>query len=113
MPELAPEAKAREQIDVLLAAAGWTLQDYTRFDASASRTIALREIPVSGGRCDYLLLIGRHPVGVIEAKNSGNDAVDGRGTVRVLREQPARVPAALDRSAALLLRVHGGRNVLP
>ena len=40
MPELAPEAKAREQIDALLAAAGWTLQDYTRFDASASRNIA-------------------------------------------------------------------------
>jgi len=71
MPELAPEARAREQIDALLIAAGWTLQDYTRFDASASRSIALREIPVSGGRCDYLLLIDRSPVGVIEAKKVG------------------------------------------
>jgi len=52
MPKPAPEALAREQIDALLVAAGWTLQDYTRFDASAARFIALREIPVKGGRCD-------------------------------------------------------------
>ncbi|MBI3490582.1 MAG: DEAD/DEAH box helicase family protein [Acidobacteria bacterium] len=71
MPDLAPEAKAREQIDALLTAAGWTLQDYTRFDASASRHIALREIPITRGRCDYLLLIDRNPVGVIEAKKAG------------------------------------------
>lgn len=71
MPELAPEAKAREQIDAFLTAAGWTLQDYTRFDASASRFIALREIPITHGRCDYLLLIDRNPVGVVEAKKAG------------------------------------------
>jgi hypothetical protein len=29
MPDLAPEAKAREQIDALLIAAGWTLQSFT------------------------------------------------------------------------------------
>src|SRR5712691_4667233 len=71
MPELAPEARAREQIDALLIAAGWTLQDYSRFNPSAARSIALREIPVTGGRCDYLLLIDRSPIGVIEAKKSG------------------------------------------
>src|SRR5579862_5285319 len=71
MPRLAPEAEAREQIDGLLSAAGWTLQDYTRFDPSASRFIALREIPMPGGRCDYLLIVDRRPIGVIEAKREG------------------------------------------
>jgi type I restriction enzyme R subunit len=71
MPQLATEAKAREHIDTLLTAAGWTLQDYTRFDASASRYIALPEIPLTHGRCDYLLLIDRDPLGVIEAKKAG------------------------------------------
>ena len=65
MPDLAPEAKAREHIDAQLTAAGWTLQDYTRYDGSAARAIALREIPVKGGRCDYMLLLDRSPVGVI------------------------------------------------
>ena len=68
MPDLAPEAQAREQIDAQLTASGWTLQDYTRYDGSAASAIALREIPVKGGRCDYMLLIDRKPVGVIEAK---------------------------------------------
>ncbi len=71
MPDLAPEAQAREQIDTQLKAAGWTLQDYTRYDGSAALAIALREIPVKGGRCDYMLLIDRKPVGVIEAKKVG------------------------------------------
>ncbi|MBI3400827.1 MAG: hypothetical protein HY048_05345 [Acidobacteria bacterium] len=71
MPGPPPEAKAREHIDALLTAAGWTLQDYTRFDASASPHIALREIPITRGRCDYLLLIDRNPVGIIEAKRAG------------------------------------------
>jgi type I restriction enzyme, R subunit len=99
MSELAPEAKAREQIDALLVAAGWTLQDCTRFDASASRTIALREIPVTGGRCDYLLLIDRNPVGVIEAKKVGT-------TLSMVAEQSAyygsNLPEFLRRSTGPL-----------
>ena len=71
MPDLAPEARAREQIDALLASAGWTLQDYDRFDPTVARFIALREIPVKGGRCDYLLLADRQPISVVEAKKAG------------------------------------------
>jgi type I restriction enzyme R subunit len=71
MPDLPPEAQAREQIDAQLTAAGWVLQDYDRYDPSVARGIALREIPVTGGRCDYMLLIDRSPVGVIEAKKVG------------------------------------------
>jgi type I restriction enzyme R subunit len=71
MVDLAPEAQSREHIDAQLTAAGWAIQDYDRYNGAAARGIALREIPVDGGRCDYLLLIDRHPVGIIEAKKAG------------------------------------------
>ncbi|MBI5692070.1 MAG: hypothetical protein HZC55_18470 [Verrucomicrobia bacterium] len=49
---MTPEAKAREKIDELLAAAGWAIQDYRAFNPSAARGIALREVPLESGRCD-------------------------------------------------------------
>ena len=35
---------------------------------SAGRGIALREVPLQSGRCDYLLLADRNPLGVLEAR---------------------------------------------
>jgi type I restriction enzyme R subunit len=70
MPAL-PEQQARQTIDAMLAAAGWAVQDYKAFDPSASLGIALREVPLKSGRCDYLLLVNRRPVGVVEAKKEG------------------------------------------
>lgn len=67
----APEALARQQIDSQLVEAGWTIQDYKAVDFSASRGIALREVPLKTGPCDYLLLVDRLAVGVIEAKKVG------------------------------------------
>jgi type I restriction enzyme R subunit len=66
-----PEQQARQTIDAMLAAAGWAVQDYKAFDPSASTGIALREVPLKSGRCDYLLLANRKPVGVVEAKKEG------------------------------------------
>src|SRR5579862_619227 len=71
MPE-APEQKARRQIDAMLAATGWDVQDYTRINLGASLGIALCEVPLQSGRCDYLLLVDRKAVGVIEAKKEGH-----------------------------------------
>src|SRR3989338_2631165 len=71
MPELQPEQQARQQIDAMLQASGWAIQDYKQFNPAASRGIALREVPVIDGRCDYLLIVARKPVGVIEAKKEG------------------------------------------
>src|SRR4051812_48700939 len=68
---MTPEAKAREQIDAMLKACGWEVQDYKQFNPSASRGIALREVPLKTGPCDYLLLVDRRAVGVIEAKKEG------------------------------------------
>ena len=71
MPELNPEQQARQQIDAQLAACGWVVQDYRQFNPSAGRGLALREVPLKSGTCDYLLLVDRKAVGVIEAKKAG------------------------------------------
>ena len=71
MPDLNPEQRARQQIDTQLSACGWVIQDYKAADFSAGRGIALREVPLKSGPCDYLLLVDRQAVGVIEAKKEG------------------------------------------
>lgn len=78
-----PEALARAQIDAQLVAAGWIIQDYKAVDFSAGRGVALREVPLKTGPCDYLLLVDRHAVGVIEAKKEGT-------TLSAVAEQSAR-----------------------
>ncbi len=66
-----PEELARQNIDALLQKCGWLIQDYKKLDLSADRGIAIREVRLKEGRCDYLLLIDRKPVGIIEAKKAG------------------------------------------
>jgi type I restriction enzyme, R subunit len=65
------EEAARVGIDRLLTAAGWVLQDYKHFNPGAALGIALREVPLKSSRCDYLLLVNRAAVSVIEAKREG------------------------------------------
>jgi type I restriction enzyme, R subunit len=85
---LTPEQIARQQIDAQLVAAGWIIQDYKAVDFSAGRGIALREVPLKTGPCDYLLLVDRHAVGVIEAKKVGT-------TLSAVAEQSARYASSL------------------
>src|SRR5690242_10053788 len=66
-----PEELARENIDALLTKCGWIIQDYKQLDLSAGRGIAIREVPLKRGRTDYLLLVDRKPVGIVEAKKEG------------------------------------------
>jgi type I restriction enzyme R subunit len=66
-----PEELARQSIDALLQQCGWLIQNYKKLDLSAGRGIAIREVRLKEGRCDYLLLIDRKPVGIIEAKKAG------------------------------------------
>ncbi|MDA1274468.1 MAG: DEAD/DEAH box helicase family protein [Verrucomicrobia bacterium] len=70
MPDT-PEQRARQQIDAQLTASGWVVQDYKQSNPSAGRGIALREAPLKSGTCDYLLLVDRKAVGVVEAKKQG------------------------------------------
>ncbi len=66
-----PEALAREKIDEQLIASGWIIQNYKDLNLGVGQGIALREVPLKTGPCDYLLLVDRRPVGVIEAKKMG------------------------------------------
>jgi len=66
-----PEQRAREQIDAQLTACGWFVQNAEAADFSAGRGIALREVRLKTGPCDYLLLVDRKAVGIVEAKKQG------------------------------------------
>ncbi|MBI2312892.1 MAG: DEAD/DEAH box helicase family protein [Betaproteobacteria bacterium] len=67
------ENKARENIDRLLAAAGWRVCDVDQADLQASRGVAIREFPLKPGHgfADYLLYVDRKAAGVLEAKPEG------------------------------------------
>ena len=66
-----PEELARQQIDAMLTGAGWNIQNFRALDLGVAKGVALREVPLKSGRCDYLLLIDRKPVGIVEAKKVG------------------------------------------
>jgi len=68
---LTPEQAARVEIDRLLEAAGWAVQDREKLDLSAARGIAVREFHVKTGFADYLLYGDRRVLGTIEAKKVG------------------------------------------
>src|SRR3990172_6929327 len=68
---MTPEQLACQQIDAQLIASGWAIQDYAQFNPAAARGIALREVPLKYGRCDYLLLVDRKSLGIVEAKKEG------------------------------------------
>ncbi|MCS1412827.1 MAG: Type-1 restriction enzyme R protein [Verrucomicrobia subdivision 3 bacterium] len=63
-----PEQTAREIIDGKLSEAGWRIQDTGKINFSAGPGIAVREYQTAIGPADYVLFIGKKPMGVIEAK---------------------------------------------
>lgn len=68
-----PEARARVEIDRMLDAAGWAVQNAAAVNLAASRGVAVREFVLKPphGRADYLLFLDGHAAGVIEAKKEG------------------------------------------
>jgi type I restriction enzyme R subunit len=66
-----PEAAARRQIDAMLVAAGWDVQDRAAMNLAAAPGVAIREFQTSAGPADYLLFLGNLLVGVVEAKKAG------------------------------------------
>ena len=59
-------------IDVMLADAGWQVQDHDKRNLSANFGVAVREYPLGMDNADYALFIDSQPVGVVEAKRSGH-----------------------------------------
>ena len=87
-----PEEKARQNIDRLLTAAGWVIQDREQMNLGESPGVAVREYPMSPGPTDYLLFVERRAVGVIEAKPEGTTL---SGVSEQTGKYLTRVPALL------------------
>ena len=69
---MTPENSARRNIDSMLEAAGWHIQNYAERDTDAALGVAVREYQLRADqRADYLLFIGGVAIGVIEAKPEG------------------------------------------
>ncbi len=66
-----PEQQARLQIDAMLEAAGWAVQDKAAMNLAAADGVAVREFQTKAGPADYLLFLGNQLVGVVEAKKAG------------------------------------------
>jgi type I restriction enzyme, R subunit len=54
-----PEACARQNIDALLTACGWAVQDRASMNLYAARGVAVPEFPLDTGYADYLLFVDR------------------------------------------------------
>jgi len=74
------EAEVRAEVDRMLAAAGWQVQDASAANLFAGQGVALREVGTASGPADYLLYVDRALVGVIEAKREGQalSSVEGQ-----------------------------------
>src|SRR5437016_10899588 len=67
-----PEELARQNIDKLLTACGWTIQNRSTINLSASRGIAIREALLKDrDEVDYLLFVDGKVIGTVEAKPEG------------------------------------------
>ncbi|MCB0042078.1 MAG: DEAD/DEAH box helicase family protein, partial [Caldilinea sp.] len=66
-----PEERARQNIDRLLADAGWLVQSRDALNLGAGPGVAVREFPLSTGFADYLLFVDRKAIGAVEAKAEG------------------------------------------
>jgi len=89
-----PEEKARQQIDRLLEAAGWKVQDYRELNLSASLGVVVRYFPLKEQlEADYLLFVDRKAVGVVEAKPTGTTLSGvAEQTTKYLASVPTNVP---------------------
>ena len=89
-----PEEKARQNIDQLLTAAGWTIQNRENMDLSESQGVAVSEFPMIYGTPDYLLFVDKKAVGVIEAKPEGTTLSGvSEQTEKYLRGVPPLLPS--------------------
>ncbi len=70
-----PEARARAQIDAMLAQAGWIVQDRAALNLYAGPGVAVREVPTPTGPADYILFLDRRACGALEAKAEGTTLI--------------------------------------
>lgn len=63
-----PEQIARDKIDEMLKAAGWSVQGNKKINFNEGEGQAIREYQTDVGPADYVLFVDKKAVGVIEAK---------------------------------------------
>ncbi len=63
-----PEQFARDNIDKQLSACGWAIQGKKDVNLGASFGVVVREYQTVVEPADYVLFVGKKPVGIIEAK---------------------------------------------
>src|SRR2546430_8303186 len=67
-----PEELARENIDKLLTACGWEVQDRKSINLAAAQGVAIREALLKDrDEVDYLLFVDGKAIGTVEAKPEG------------------------------------------
>jgi type I restriction enzyme R subunit len=92
-----PEERARQHIDDLLAAAGWIVQDRQELNLGAGPGVAIREFSLRTGTTDYLLMVNREVVGVVEAKPAGHPLLGVKEqSAKYLEGMPDDLPIARD-----------------
>src|SRR5258707_5744419 len=70
---MAPEELARENIDKLLTACGWKVQDRKSINLAAAQGVAIREALLKErDEVDYLLFVDGKAIGTVEAKPEGH-----------------------------------------
>ena len=67
-PNQNPEQIARDNIDKMLKAAGWCVQDKNKINFAEGLGVAIREYQTDIGPADYALFVDKQPIGIIEAK---------------------------------------------
>lgn len=69
---MTPEELARQKIDAMLAASGWTVQTKDKINLSAAPGVAICELSFATGEPDYTLFAGGKAIGTVEAKPEGH-----------------------------------------
>src|SRR5438094_1932748 len=71
-----PEELARENIDKLLTACGWEVQDRKSINLAAAQGVAIREALLKDrDEVDYLLFVDGKALGTVEAKPEGHTLI--------------------------------------
>jgi len=89
MKGMKPEDLARQEIDEMLIAAGWIVQDRQKLNLGAGLGVAIREFSLRTGAADYFLMVNREAVGVVEAKPHGHSLLG-------VKEQSAKYLTGMD-----------------
>jgi type I restriction enzyme R subunit len=88
---MGPEAEAREEIDEMLEAAGWEVQDYGNHNLGENGGyVIVREFQIGMDAADYLIFLDRQATGVIEAKPKGTTLTGVRSNLAAIQKVSRR-----------------------